>query len=558
MSAQEPHDPLAEALNVLARSLREYLAARPQLRQTANALARMVLEVSREPEPAADQPAAPSPSETPASAPSAVPVTMPAAPVQPSPLPAEPRAPEIFINSPRAPVITGRVQLQIGDAKVEVPVDGTKEELEAAAAALPIDEPLGEPSADRPPPSDELGLLPDLTIISRRCRLKAEACRFAAQKRLRLAQGANFFTELQPVEYDLRRRIEAVPDCYIPVLKRDAVLSDDESMERLARAYDNLAAAADVVSRIEARSERQPRLQRFCDALARAQSALRRALEEAWISSSDSDQRDVFDWLVTVTRVRRVYTPWMRIDSPADPGDWSELADVIAGLAEDLDQDRRRRQALRRIAYEADQIRQERGSSEHHWRTLLDTLETLVKGGFPASDPELRDLLAPLADLVPAGIEPGAQARTALREAERLAPEGDTDETPDEPEPEPPPGVVHQAAALLKGRTALIIGGMERPEAAAALRSQLGLAELRWLTKRPHASTAPFETHIARPEVEVVFFLTKLANKHDGPSIRALCREHGKACIMLRAGYNPAQVAHQFLQQASERFSPQS
>jgi hypothetical protein len=183
-----------------------------------------------------------------------------------------------------------------------------------------------------------------------------------------------------------------------------------------------------------------------------------------------------------------------------------------------------------------------------------------VKGGLAASDPELRDLLAPLADRVPAGLEPGAFARAAVREALRAQEEMEDDEEEEsgEPQPAPAPEVIHQAASLLKGKTALIIGGVERPEAAASLREQLQLADLRWLTKRPHASTAPFESQIARPEVEVVFFLSKLSNKHDGPDIRAMCRDHDKPCVMLRSGYNPVQVAHQFLEQASERFGQPS
>src|SRR5690606_16743636 len=123
------------------------------------------------------------------------------------------------------------------------------------------------------------------------------------------------------------------------------------------------------------------------------------------------------------------------------------------------------------IAYEAEQLVEGRGSAEHHWRTLLDTAESLIEDGLRPSDPQLRRVLAPIAPGVPAGIEPGAQARLALREAQRTIAEGEED-AEEAPEDEPPPEVLREASALLRDRTAVIIGGEERPEAGEVLRKE--------------------------------------------------------------------------------------
>jgi hypothetical protein len=572
MHGSRPDHELTAALEHLAGVLRKHLESRPELRETVHALAHVVLEASRETESAGSDAGDPAPADgaehpdlleakparpraesgrnTPAPLERQAPGAASIGAVDPSNAQEEPAIPEIII--PRGATAVRPVQLQIGDAKVVLPVEGTPAELDAAEqSAAAMNEP---PAQHMPVSSQDEQDIPDLAVVPQRCLLKAEACRFAAHKRRRLEQGADFFEELQPAEYELRGRIEAMDDCYIPLLKRDATLTDDDVLERLARAYENLASIAEPARNIDPWQEDQRRLQIVCDLLARAQSALRRAIEDARAPFTDTDQREAFMWLQSVTRTRRIYTPWMRLDSPFDPNDWPALAADIKRLADDDAQERKRAQGLRRIAYEIEQLKEERGDPERHWRTLLDTLDSLAAVGARASDPEVRRVLAPIASHLPPHLEPGAFARTALRETLRTniaAADADEEET----SPDPMPEVIQTAEALLRGRKALIIGGDGRPQAAEALQQKLGLSELRWLTKRPHGPTSPFESQIARADVDVVFFLARLSNKHDGPEIRGMCRAHGKPCVMLRSGYNPAQVAQQFLQQVSNRFA---
>jgi hypothetical protein len=542
MNRDGSRDELTKALEQLARALHAYLGPRPALRQTVHHLAKVVLELS---EPGSGGDGAHSGGGAEAQ---------------------QDAAPEVKIVQPLVPQVTGVVKLKLGDTAADVPVSGTSDEIAAARRAgevLQVENGRGASgggaSAGGVRVESLLQMLPDLDLVRRRTGLKAEVCRYVMHKRRRLGEGADFFSELQPREYELRDRLKMLPNCYIPILRSDARLPDDEAIELLAHAYENLSAAAGLVSGHDPASARQAPLHRVCELLAWGQSALRSALEEAWVPGIDTDQKESFEWLTRVTKERRLYlSQHMRSDTAADPRKWEELAREIVLVQEEAQRARERQMLLRKIAYESAQIREERGEPAHHWRTLLGAVEMLLEQGMPASDPDLRELLVPVVEDLPPEIEPGAQARIALREAQAYVEQMLALDSEEDEEAASSPEVVQQAARLLEGKHALLIGGEDRPEAARALEEQLRLAEVRWRTKRPHASTQPFETEIARAETDVVFVLTKLSNKHDGPEILAMCRKHDKPCVMLPAGYNPAQVAHQFLRQASGRFSAAS
>jgi hypothetical protein len=54
-----------------------------------------------------------------------------------------------------------------------------------------------------------------LALIEARCRLKAEGARWAAARQRRIAEGANFYTEIEPKDRDIIARAKELPDCFL-------------------------------------------------------------------------------------------------------------------------------------------------------------------------------------------------------------------------------------------------------------------------------------------------------------------------------------------------------
>jgi hypothetical protein len=97
-----------------------------------------------------------------------------------------------------------------------------------------------------------------------------------------------------------------------------------------------------------------------------------------------------------------------------------------------------------------------------------------------------------------------------------------------------------------------MIGGVPRPHARQALERAFGLAALDWVGTREHESIAPFEAHVARPEVAVVLLAIRWSSHSFGGVLR-FCDHHRKPLVRLPGGYNPDQVARQILEQVSGR-----
>jgi len=55
----------------------------------------------------------------------------------------------------------------------------------------------------------------DLSLIETRCRLKTEGARWAAQRSLRLGEGADFYTEIEPVDREIIQKAKQLPDCFL-------------------------------------------------------------------------------------------------------------------------------------------------------------------------------------------------------------------------------------------------------------------------------------------------------------------------------------------------------
>jgi hypothetical protein len=119
---------------------------------------------------------------------------------------------------------------------------------------------------------------------------------------------------------------------------------------------------------------------------------------------------------------------------------------------------------------------------------------------------------------------------------------------------EEPTREVTDAARLLGGRIAVLIGGSRRRDAQEALETALGLKELIWIETKEHQAVGTFESQIARPDVALVLLAIRWSS-HAFGEVKAICERHGRPFVRLPGGYNPNQVAAQVLAQCSEQLS---
>jgi hypothetical protein len=176
-------------------------------------------------------------------------------------------------------------------------------------------------------------------------------------------------------------------------------------------------------------------------------------------------------------------------------------------------------------------------------------VEEVVGAGVPPSSREVRGLLLPHLDDLPEGADLPPGFRRVMREIDRYLA---TRQPPAPATSQAATGEVREVARRLSGRSAVLIGGLRRPQAQEALRAALGLEELAWIGTREHQSIRGFEAAIARPEVAVVLLAIRWSS-HAFGEVQAFCDRHGKPLVRLPGGYNPAQVAAQILAQCGER-----
>lgn len=397
----------------------------------------------------------------------------------------------------------------------------------------------------------------ELPLVVRRCRLKAEGARWVIDRDRRLARGADPATEIEPLDRDLVARAKELPDCFLWLNPAGAPPAPHARIEDLAECFDALADALDAARSIgERRNEDSGHFERALDLVAEAQSALFGAVAAVW-HHPDRDQRRAHWWLKR-TAMSHGLLPMrhVRVDDPADATRWADLQARIAALHEEHDElrraGRRRRSLLNRVRYHCERAQREADVS-HDWKRIVESVTELVEDGMAPSNVELRELLLPLVDVVPdAGDDAPQPWRLVLREIDRwLATQAESAGAADAPAGAPPPEL-QQAADLLSGRKALLVGGVCRPGAKATLERELGLTELLWPDSHEHVSNDLFEPLIARPDVAVVLLAIRWSS-HSFNEIRHSCDRHGKPLVRLPAGYGANQVALQVVEQASER-----
>ncbi|MGD9691320.1 MAG: hypothetical protein AB7G17_00595 [Phycisphaerales bacterium] len=413
--------------------------------------------------------------------------------------------------------------------------------------------------AERPPASTS-----DLEVVSSRSRLKAEACRWAVERRRLLEEGAEFMHEVRPRDAALVERGRAIRDCYLWMLDPYAQLPEDEALERVAGCYEALATVADLARDMVAAGETvSPAAKDLYYMFAEAQSGLRAGLVAIGVRP-DRDQIDSFSWLRDRTFAQRVFIDrHMKLEDPADPANWEDLkertdklrATWMAARSGDKEltalKNRARHHAQRLMAGSTGD------EARHDWEQLFGAVEGMIQRGLPPSSKEVTDPLLDLADKAPAELELNENEIRALEAARKrrtqLAATARRDAAAEEEGEEEDDGpVVREAAEILRGKVVVLIGGERRPGAAEALERSLALEELRWVETKPHESVSKFESDVSRPDVDVVLLAIRWTS-HSHGDVQKMCERYGKAFVRLPGGYSPSQVAMQVIGQVSDR-----
>ncbi|MFN7022452.1 MAG: hypothetical protein ACK4WH_14140, partial [Phycisphaerales bacterium] len=479
-----------------------------------------------------------------------------AAPPDPPPAPAgrtpqpppPPTAPALDPTRPK----TGIVPLNLGGSVVHIPVEGTtaeigKARLAAADALAPDESTFGQPATT--PAAGQI----DLALIARRCRLKARACDLVVQ-RLDMDPAGAAFAEAETRVRAVLKEAKALPWCFLWATFPDKPLPPADVVATAARVYENLALAAEVMIEIDAHPESAHLAREGLAALAEAQSALRAILARTWLTRDDQDQFEAYLWLRDRTQRDRVFLDrFLRLDDPADPDLHADLAAHLAALRDRAAESARTAKdmtaALNKLRYHARKFALEPAAGERDALDLRRAAEALrVVGVSPADERTLEALgnaLPHLADRPDMGEFLAASAAAAREAALRREREA-ADSAPRAYSP-----AVARVRAALRGSTVVVIGGKDISHQRERLAEAFGLAEVVWAEQNEHATSAPFEAPIARPQTRLVLALVKLAGHQHIDDARRWCRQYGKPLVMIPAGFNPEQVAAAVLEQAS-------
>lgn len=517
-------DPIAHVGPRLLESLERAAAADESLRDALRTLARALLALAERTEPR-QAPTAPSPAPPPASA-GAV-----------------------------------HVPLRLGDAEAQVPVaaDGSDRPTPYAAptpatAAGRAQVPVGRSGREA---ARGLGAAPesapDLALAMRRLDVKAQACRWAIERRRRISAGADFRASIKPRDDELLSAARALPNCYVWPMDPYVRLPADEELERAAQCYENLRSAAAFALTVHDEGASDSELLETSYALlAEAQSMVRAVMKKLDLRD-DADQLEAFHWLRRRTEEDHVYVErYMKLNDIADPL-------RAESLAERLEEQRRAWETLRRQTAQRTQLLNRAryhvgrlgGDTPHpldHWQRLHDAVAELVRSGLAPSHIELRDLLLPHLDAIPDGLAIAPEFRAVLREIDRYLASRDAERPAPTAEPSDD---VRRVRELLRGRVVVLIGGERRPETCARLERTFELRRLDWVSTREHESISALEPFVARPDTALVLLAIRWSS-HSHEEVADLCARYGKPFARLPGGYGANQIAYQVLQQASD------
>ncbi len=411
---------------------------------------------------------------------------------------------------------------------------------------------LGQPRTPEDPPragpESQAGADEEaLESLAASCRARAEAARWAAERQHRLRERVEPPDESAPTDPLIRAWADQLTDAFYWASADDpSGMPDLGPLDQVGGCFEALAEALLLV---RASLPRRGELEKDLPLLAEAQSAVRQALRRLR-AADDPDQLAAYEVVrETAARHRIFLKRFLRSDDLARPEAWPGLLSRIEANSGSGPQAQRHQQRLARLRPQLESLSTQ-GDAEAAWRSIFATVDEAVGEGIAPSRREFRELLLPHIDDLPEGLDMPPGFRLVLREIDRYL--------ATRPSPAPsstvqaPTSEVGEAARRLAGRSAVLIGGLRRPQAQQALRLALGLEELVWIGTREHQSIRGFEPAIARPEVALVLLAIRWSS-HAFGDVKVFCDRHGKPLVRLPGGYGPNQVAAQILAQCGDR-----
>lgn len=464
--------------------------------------------------------------------------------------------------SPKSPGSRGIVPLRIGDAVIPLSVSGTTEEIGRARASA--DEEVIDPSLEETWWDRARDI--DLELIEARCRLKARSCELYVARNA-LSAGGDDPEQRQRLHdeiSELLRVAKATKDCFLWVLWRERLQPADDVVSRIALCYRALAEAAGAMRRVDNAGDRagDGAVASAMQLLAEANSALRVALEETWLTAPDKDQDETHLWLKRETAARRIFiSRHMTITDPGDPvratGLISEVRSLAESVAKRIASSKGVESAITKLKYHV--VKATADKDEYQFDKIAETLDALLAMGISPRDRRVVESIpAALAAEFPARLMDRIAVKDAVAAALKRAKPAKT-VAEDDGEEEQRAAVrvwsarVAEARGLVEGRAVVMVGGEPRNEAIDRLKSAFGLSRVDWVHLTEHGSSDGLRGPITRPDCAAVLVLIKLTGHLHADEAQRYARTAGRPCVYLTAGYNPEQVAEALLQQAGER-----
>ena len=397
----------------------------------------------------------------------------------------------------------------------------------------------------------------DIDDVIRRCRLKAEAARYVAE---RACTAEADLAGPSPRRAELLSAAATMQPCYLWMLNHSYTFADAPDLAGpLAESYQALAEVLEVVKIFQANQPTNVGLRDVLELLAEAQSAMRAAFLRLG-QDRDDDQVTVYNFVRDMTKHHRVYIArYMRAEDQADPNRWQERLDRAHALRERLEQRVGQERALRKkfdnLRYKLSRgITDERIPADE-WPQIAQLVDEVISLGLPPSNVELREALLPVIDQLPHldDLPDGFAKVLDAIDQYRFVIQARSESSDEEADAVVAPQVA-EVAELLAGKAVVLIGGEERPHVRQALIDALGLSDLYWISTRPHESIASFEPYVRRPDVAVVLLAIRWSS-HAYGEVHRFCKLYGKPLVRLPRGCNPNQVAAEILRQRSRQLA---
>jgi hypothetical protein len=393
----------------------------------------------------------------------------------------------------------------------------------------------------------------ELAHLENRCWQKSAAARGAAERLRRVREGNEVPIENAPDGSEMLAWSDQLVNSFYWVQAADGAPSVDIAVvDHVGGCFAAVAEALGLArSMLDERRGSSKMLDRSLPLVAEAQSALRAAVQRLG-SAADPDQLEVFEWLKATAARHHVYIKrFMRADEVAEPARWSELLARIESAGSFNKQGRLPDSQVERLR---DLVKAVHGrvDNDENWHTLISAVDEVIEAGVPPSNRDIRELLLPVIDELPARDEYPEHFRRVLREIDRFL--ANRDAPPKSASSHEPSALVKEAARLLSSQSIVLIGGNRRREAQESLRRALLLKDLIWIETKEHQAVDTFEPMIARADVALVLLAIRWSS-HAFGDVKQLCDRHGKLLVRLPGGYNPNQVAAQILSQSSGQLS---